>query len=300
MDRSITPQKLKEVWKAYVDFRAGHVNPSTVARDYRKITKRIEDMQDSATTDALGIYQILKDRYSPETARRTLVQFNAATTWGYFTGVLPFNPFLGLTRYLTVRRRIVEEVDYCAFTVEERDQIIAAFEQHDPFYSPWVQFLFWTGCRPEEAAALKWEHVSHDFNQLLIKEARPADTKILGPTKNYRMTRFPCNERLRRLLRSLQPYPSCDRTSWIFSGPRGAWFDYHNFQQRHWKPLVSRLADDGVIDFYMSQYHARHTCITLALEKFDVKTVSYLFRVSEQVLMKHYMSRIRVIEMPEF
>lgn len=299
MDRQITPSELLEVWQAYVTFRQGYVSASTVARDYAKIEKRILAMKETSTlNDAMAIRQWCLNQYSSETARRTLVQFNAATAWGEFTGLLPYNPFLGLTRYLS-RRQALEE-NYVAFSVEERDTILVAFEQHRPFYLPWVQFLFWTGCRPEEAAALRWEHIAADYSQILIREAMPADTRILGHTKNYRVTRFPVNERLARLLRSLRSFPQSSRDQFLFAGPRGAWFDYHNFQARHWKPMVTALAAEGAIAFYLSQYHARHTFITEALKHMDVKTVSYLCRVSESVLMKHYMSRSRVIEIPEF
>ena len=301
MDRSITIEKLLEVWDAYVEFRRVYVAESTVIRDYGKIRRRIELMQTDSSTlnDGQEIRNWLLDRYSPETARRTIEQFNAATTWGEFNRLLPINPFLGLTRYLRPRRVAVEE-SYVAFSAQEKEVILNAFEEYNPFYLPWVKFLFYTGCRPEEAAALQWRHVANDFSEILIKDAYPADVRIMKETKSYKITRFPCNDRLRRLLKSLKPYPKCDKTRWVFLGPRGAPLNYNNFLTRHWKPMVERLADDGYLAFYLPQYHCRHTFITEAMKVFDPKTVAYLCRVSEAVLMKYYMSRDRDIEIPEF
>jgi integrase len=301
MDRSITIEKLLEVWDLYTDHRRGFITESTTVRDYAKIRKRILKMvpDSSALTNGPDVRDWLLDRYSPETARRTLMQLNAASSWGEFTRHLPANPFLNLTKYLT-RRRVVTEDAYVGFSAPERDTIIAAFQEHDPFYLPWVKFMFYTGCRPEEAAALRWENVAHDFSQILIHQALPADVRILKETKSYKTTRFPCNDRLQHLLRSMKPYPKFSPSQWLFLGERGALFNYHNFQTRHWRPMVSRLAADGAISFYLPQGHARHTFITLALQHLDLKTVAYLCRVSEQVLVKHYLSRSRDVEIPEF
>ncbi len=64
--------------------------------------------------------------------------------------------------------------------------------------------------------------------------------------------------------------------------------------------MVEELVDKGHIAFYLPQYNMRHTFITEALKHMKVKDVSYLCRVSVEVLMKHYASRSREIEVPEF
>jgi integrase len=299
LNRQITPTDLQKLWSGYSAFRAAQVCPSTVKRDYQKILRRIDLMvQDSSTLNsAPAIRDWLTDRYSPETARRTLVQLQAAGRWGVFSGLLESNPFEGLAQYLTSKRP--SETAWAAFTAAERDQVIAAFEQHQPYFAAWVKFLFWTGCRPEEAAALRWQHISADYAEILVQDAAPVDTGLIHRTKNYQVTRFPCNDRLAGLLRQLRPFP-CDRLQWVFTGPRGGRLDYRNFQQRVWKPLVEGLADEGLIGFYLSQYHCRHTFITLALSHLSVKDVAYLCRVSEPVILKHYASRSRRISIPEF
>ncbi|MEO0884674.1 MAG: site-specific integrase [Cyanobacteria bacterium J06648_10] len=299
MDRAITLPQLSQIWSEYIEFRRPQVSPSTYARDYAKITRRIEMMLSSnpEMSNAQQVRQWLLAKYANETARRTLVQFQAAARWAVFNDELLVNPFEGLARYLTSRRKPKNE--YAAFTLDERDAIIHAFEQIDPFYATWPKFIFATGCRLEEAAALRWEHVASNFREILIQEAEPIDTRIRQATKNYKTTRFPCNARLQSLLRGMKPN-RCDPTARLFYGKRKSRFDYKNFQNRHWRPLVERLVDEGAIAFYLPQKNMRHTFLTHAVDRLKVQDVSYLCRVSEDVLNKHYVGRSRVIEIPEF
>ncbi len=246
---------------------------------------------------AIEIRDWLVQHYAADTARRTLVQFNACGRWAMESDLLQRNPFEGLQRHIRVKKP--SDKAWAAFTIEERDRIIQEFEATHAFYAPWVKFLFWTGCRPEEAAALRWEHVSPDFREVLICEAFPVDMKAPQSTKNYQSTRFPCNARLQHLLRSIKPTQG-DRTAFVFTGVSGGRFDYHNFQTRQWRPLINGLVESGQVAFYMSQYHCRHTWITEALNHLTVADVSYLARVSPNVLYKHYAGRSRRIIIPEF
>jgi len=212
-------------------------------------------------------------------------------------GLITVNPWEGMSRRIA---KVEPGPDaWAAFTAEERDQIIKSFEASDQLHAQWAKFLFWTGCRPEEAAALRWEHVSADMGEILFCEARPVDVGEVQRTKTGKSTRFPCNGRLMALLRSLSPsVPS--RTELLFKGPKGGHFDYKNFQERHWKPLVKELVEDGQVAFYLSQYHCRHTWITLALEHLPPQDVAYLARVSVKVIYEHYVGRSRKIHIPEF
>lgn len=297
--RPITIDQLESIWSQYVEFRTPQVAASTVSRDYYKITRRLHNMKveapDIATGDQARDY--LLTRYSHETTRRTIQQLQAASRWAVFKGWLNANPFEGVMRYLPQVRPSARS--WAAFTIAERDIIINAFESHDAFYAPWVKFGFYTGCRPEETHALRWRHIASDFSQILIYEAWPIDVNKPQRTKNHKTTRFPCNDRLRNLLQSVRPYP-CNKEDFVFPGVESPRLNYHNFQTRHWRPMIEELVEDGHIAFYLPQYNMRHTFITEALKHMDVKDVSYLCRVDVEVLLKHYASRSRTIEIPEF
>lgn len=298
--RTIPLSTLARLWSAYCEYRKAFIAPSTYKRDYAKFTRRIERLQKESPElrDAIAIRSWLLAHYSAETTRRTIQQFNACLQWAVDSDMVSTNPFTGLHRQLATRRK--SDKAWAAFTLEERDRIIAAFEDDDPFYASWVKFLFWTGARPEEVAALRWEHVSPDCREVLISEALPIGMTEPQSTKNYRSTRFPCGDRLSRLLRT-QKANGGERASPVFPGIEGGRMHYQNFQRRHWRPLVKEMAETGAIAFYLSQYHARHTWITGALASgMSVQDVSYLARVSTAVIYQHYAGRSRSIIVPEF
>jgi integrase len=215
-----------------------------------------------------------------------------------YSDLIQRNPFDGIHTQLRQRKRSPRA--WAAFTSTERDLIIQEFDHCLPWASPWVKFLFWTGSRPEEGAALKWEHVSSDCTELLICEALPVDMAESQSTKNYKVTRFPCNARLQRLLRSQRPI-DWHRNGFVLPARKGGRFDYHNFQTKHWRPMVQDLCDRGLVAFYLPQYHCRHTFITEGLRAgISVPDMSYLVRTSTTVLYRHYVDRTRVITVPEF
>lgn len=238
------------------------------------------------------------ERYAVSTTKSTLVQFSACCKWAVRSELMASDPFTGLAGELRLPPK--DPNAYRAFTADERAIIINAIDEDDRFFGPWVRFLFWTGARPEEAAALRWEHVALDFSRLTIWEAEPADTKIRQRTKNYRSTDFPCNRRLQLLLKSIIP-ARLEPDLRVFRGksPR-LYLNYIGFQTHHWRPVVLQLFEQGKVSFYGSQYHARHTWITMALKHMSIKDVSYLARVSPEVILKHYADRERQVEIPEF
>ncbi|MEO0348822.1 MAG: tyrosine-type recombinase/integrase [Cyanobacteria bacterium P01_A01_bin.15] len=242
----------------------------------------------------------LLGQFARETTRRTIQQFGAACKWAVSEDMLGENPFDGLQRYLVPLRKMQTNT-HTAFELLERDAIIEAFAAEDEFYTWWVAFLFKTGCRPEEARALKWKHIAVDFSQIHICEAWPVDTNILQGTKNYQATRFPCNYSLQLFLCTLHGQTSHEPDDYLFKSVTGRPFDYRRFQLRHWQPLVEKLVVHGKVAFYMPQYHCRHTFITqLVRSGLGLKDISYLCRVSVATLMRFYVSPSRTVEVPHF
>ncbi|MDV3347634.1 tyrosine-type recombinase/integrase [Leptothoe sp. LEGE 181152] len=298
MNRQVTPKQLYDTWLAYAEFRRPVVSPSTYIRDYLKVEKRILTMMRTKQdlNDSHDMREWLLTQFSVETARRTLQQWNAAFKWAVAMDKCPRNPFCGLAKYLNHRRQLTEG-NYTAFTNDERAKIIKAFEEKDPYYSNWVWFLFFTGCRPEEASALRWENVAHNNSYILIKEARPIDTGLIQPTKTYQATKFPCNAKMQAFLAQLR---ETSDSRWVLPSIKGNHFDYRNFQTRHWRPLITSLVCDRKVAFRLGQYHCRHTFITEMLKAgvSDID-VSYLCRVSIPTIQRYYISQSRQIQVPE-
>jgi integrase len=293
--RKIKLDRLRALWRDYTAFQANQLAESTIKRDYHKVSRILEKIPSHIGT-SIELRDWLLKHYAAESTRRIIQQLNACCKWAVASDRFERNPFEGVG-YLF--RRKVNPTTWIGFTAEERDLIVATFEQSHPFHAPWVKFLFYTGCRPEEAAALQWKHIPPNCSQIQFREAVPVDTKTRQTTKNKTARVFPCNERLSGLLRSLRP-TAPNSEDLVFTGVKGGAFEYHNFQSRQWKPTVEELVEQGKVSLYLPQYNCRHTFITLALPHLTVKDIAYLVGNSPTIIYKHYASRSRVLQIPEF
>jgi hypothetical protein len=61
------------------------------------------------------------------------------------------------------------------FTKEEIKKIIDVFDKEFPHYSPFIKFLFSTGCRTSETVALAWDCVDFEAKTITIKESIAID-----------------------------------------------------------------------------------------------------------------------------
>lgn len=294
--RTITTKKLLSVWREYSSFRQKQISPSTYKYDYQKverfIERRLPDLNSSTR-----IKNWLNENYANETSRRMIQQFNAACEWARHEGMLPYNPFEGMGRYFQASKK--PKADYSAFTAAERDAIIGHFEQWDPFYAPWVKFLFYTGCRPSEAAAIRWKHIGRDLDSVDFVVSRRPDTGHEQGTKSNDRT-FPASGKLRALLWKLEVNRENPETL-LLPGFKGGPMNYTNFQTKHWKPHITRLFEQGTIRKDLSQYHTRHTWITMALEhQIPIADVAYLSGNTPNVIYRFYASRRVITEIPDF
>lgn len=303
----VTPKiSFANLWEKYTQYKTPQVAASTLARDYGKIAKRLQAMP-KTVEDAVGARDWLLTEYSSEVARRTLIQLNACFNWAVKSGLTSENPFSGMAGDI---KKTVRDTSREPFSCEERDVIITAFENNTysskfastphSYYAPYVKFLFMTGCRPEEAVALQWKHISIDCLRIQFKEAIPSDTGIRGETKTGKTRNFPCNPRLQAFLQSIKPEkPSANDL--VFPSPRGQVIDSHNFLNRFWKPVVESLVKAGKVENYLPQYNIRHTFITLALENgLDAKDVARLVGNSPEIIYRHYAGNKRELFVPEF
>jgi integrase len=297
---------LTDLWEKYTQYKSSQVSASTLARDYGKIAKRLQNIPRSVN-DAVGVRDWLLKQYSSEVARRTLIQINACYKWAVKSGLVSENAFEGMAGDI---KKVKRDTSRTPFSQTERDAIIEAFEKNTysskfspaphSYYAPYVRFLFMTGCRPEEAIALKWKHISADCLKIQFKEARPSDTGILGETKTGKARTFPCNGSLKAFLLSIKP-ETVKPDGLVFFAPGGRTIDSHNFLNRTWKPVVESLVKAGKVEQYLPQYNIRHTFITLALENgLDAKDVARLVGNSPEIIYRHYAGNKRELFVPEF
>ena len=101
------------------------------------------------------------------------MHLSAACKWAIANELLSTNPFAGMYLELAKPKYKLEE-QANPFTYQERDRIIEAFQTHNAgkkgisysYYTNFVKFLFYTGCRPSEAVGLRWKHINDDCTKI--------------------------------------------------------------------------------------------------------------------------------------
>jgi integrase len=126
-----------------------------------------------SVNDAIAIRDWLIANKTPNTCKRILTQISACCDWAVKSNLIEKNPFEDMAGDIKIPKGEKEETDINAFTQEERDRIIKAFKQNRYYkhYASLIEFLFMTGCRPSEAIALQWQHISQDFRFIRFEQA---------------------------------------------------------------------------------------------------------------------------------
>ncbi|MEH1783411.1 MAG: tyrosine-type recombinase/integrase [Nostoc sp.] len=265
-----------ELWHRFTDFQETQLEQTTILGRYVYIKNYCDRLPTLVLDEAATIRDWLVKNTGNFTARLILNYFSNCCTWAVDSRLIPDNPFKKLI--LNKRRIKVDESDYRAFTLEQRDTIINTFESHSLYshYTAIVKFLFWTGCRPGEAFALCWDDVSKDCSKISITKSCNK-YKILKTTKNNRKRIFPTAEgsKLQQLLLSLRAEK---RSSLIFLSKSGlpitsdlfkpAWTGYTTKQKSgksyRYMGVVQELAAQGLVP-YLKPYATRHTFATWAI-----------------------------------
>ncbi|MEH2337607.1 site-specific integrase [Nostoc sp.] len=162
---------LDNLWDKFLTFQAQHLERSTLESDYKQITKIIVELSSQLFEDAPTIRDWLLAKYSYHTTHKALAAFSRCCKWGIDSRLIDFNPFEKIQIPSPKNSSIENEVK--AYTLEQRDLIITAFESHAKFsyYSSLIKFLFWTGCRLGEAFALTWGDISRQCTRISITKA---------------------------------------------------------------------------------------------------------------------------------
>jgi integrase len=288
---------LSQLWDMYETYKKPQVSQSTLAKDYKKTRNMIQKLPDQSLEQAIGIRDYLIANYSPNAAKRYLVQLSACCNWGMRSKHIKSNPFRAMASDIKLQRN-TEGSRQDAFSADEKDSIISAFEsnRYYSYYAPLVKFYFLTGCRPSEAVALRWQDISSDFRNITFCQAATISVdgiKIKKGLKTQQKRTFPVNAQLRELLQSIKP-EDCQLNFLVFPSPEGGLIDVHNFCNRAWKSVLQKLDIP-----YRTPYSTRHTFITLCLEKgLDAKDVARWVGNSAEIIYKHYASNKRDLAVP--
>lgn len=300
----ITPNEpsvisLKELWQQYMDYKIPGASPKTINGTYEPVAAHLSRCSTDGLEDVLKFRMELLQVTTQSQARRTLMQLSAACKWGMKHGLTPSNPFDGMYKELEAS----EADPPVAFTVEERDRIIRAFEAHlgkginYRHYAPFIKFLFWTGCRPCEAIGLRWGSIKADCSRIHFHESIVEVSGKLtrrDETKTGKERWFSCYPKLQALLVSIRPEnPLPD--SLVFPAPKGGAISETNLNQRGWSTILARLRLAEKEGIKMTLYNCRDTFITLqAIQGTPSNVIARWVGNTADMIDKKYLNKLKL------
>jgi integrase len=253
--------KLDELWDKYSEFKKPQVSPSTYTKDFSKHKNHIAKLPTRSLDEASAIRDYLLANLTPDAAKRCLTQIKACCNWAVEEGLIDANPFG--TMKIQLPKGVSEEQDVNPFSKEERDLIIRTFasERYYSYYTNYVRFLFFTGCRPSEAVGLKWKNITTNVIQFRDSVVVSEDGLVLKEgLKTQKKRDFPITPEVKAILEELCP-EVVDPEALVFTSPKGKFIDHHNFATRAWKSILAKC---GIP--YRKSYQTRHTFITMCVE----------------------------------
>jgi integrase len=302
---------LLETWDKYIDFKRPSVSPSYLAHQLQATRNHLEKLSSSPGMDAVAIRDWAMKHLTVDSAKRLVSQLSACYTWAKNNKLIEVNPFMGMTSEIKLprsKRVNTGDREIEPFTATERDSIIVAFKSNQfchPFtpknyqhsnYATYVEFLFYTGCRPSEAIGLQWKNIDFDKRIVLFQEAvvqSPRGRIRKGGLKTQAFRKFKINDQLREILESAKPL-SRSAGSLVFPAPEGGFIVQDNFRKRVWKKILQ-----GLDLQYRVPYQTRHTFITLCLDKgIDAKDIAQWVGNSPEIIYKHYAGSRHSLQVP--
>ena len=256
-----TKPELDELWDKYCEFKKPQVSPSTYAKDFTRHRNHIAKFPTRSLDDASAIRDYLLSKLTPNAAKRCLTQLKACCNWAMEERLIGVNPFASMK--IQVPKGASAEHDVNPFSKEERDLIINTFatDRYYSHYTSYVRFLFFTGCRPSEAIALRWKYVTSKVVQFRESAVVSEDGLVVKDgLKTQKKRDFPLTPEVKVILDGIRP-EDVDLESLVFTSPKGKLIDHHNFANRAWKSVLAKCKIP-----YRKSYQTRHTFISLCVE----------------------------------
>lgn len=299
-----------ELWQKFTDYQETQIEQTTILNRYAAVLRYTKKLPTHSLAEASKIRDWLLFNTTKNMTWLLIMHYSQCCEWAINSNLLDHNPFEKLKTKQPKKKTTGE--DYRAFTLEQRDLIIKAFEQHSKFshYASLIKFLFWTGCRPGEAFALTWKDISEDCCRININKSCNLH-RVLKSTKNGVKRVFPTHpgSKLQTLLLELKP--ASDRNSLVFTDGNGKPLS-SGLVQRAWKGnamreydypgVVQELVTDERLPYYLKLYATRHTFATWAITQgiSPDKVAKWIGDKVETVLMCYCHPQVVEADCPDF
>jgi integrase len=303
---------LLETWDKYIDFKRPSVSPSYLAHQLQATRNHLQKLSSSPGMDAVAVRDWAMKSLTVDSAKRLISQLSACYAWAKNSKLIEANPFTGMASEIKLprcKKVNAGNAEIEPFTATERDSIITALKTNQfchPFtsknhlhsnYAGYIQFLFYTGCRPSEAIGLQWKNIDICKGVILFQGAvvqSPGGRIRKEGLKTQSFRKFKINHQLGEILEDIKP-SSCNFNSLVFPAPEGGFIVQDNFRKRVWKRVLQ-----GLELKYRVPYQTRHTFITLCLDKgIDAKDIAQWVGNSPEIIYKHYAGSRHNLRVPE-
>jgi integrase len=261
----------------------------------------IEERPHLKTSTKRGYNEILKNRLMPvfgdlyidQITEEKIARFQAEVS--KTVTATRTNNIMGPLRYIlnvALRRKYIsdnpalnvpplreEDPKIDPLNTEELDHAIAALKPHQ---RPLFICLAWTGARPDELFALRWDDVSFERGEIQINKGRVRGREGTTKTKSSKRT-IPMFSIVRQALLELKKNPTQHVEGYVFLTKHGQPYDKH--VDREWRTALKRA---GVR--HRPSYQLRHTFASLCLQNglqptWVAKTLGH---TTPQITFKHY------------
>ncbi len=274
--RLFTEEKAKQAYQRSLEKYRATIN--YLADNY--LAEYFQDKSAQVTESAAKEFaQWLSDRHGQLVLKERISLLKACWEWGQKKELVLTNPWVGLVERIKIPPKQMPK----PFTREEIGAIIQAFRSDHYYhqYADYVEFLFGTGCRTSEAIGLRWKHLSDDCSAVWIGES--LSRGVRKSTKTNRARTIALTPRLQVMLLNKRP-TNPDSDGLVFTSPTGKAINDHNFRNRAWKTVLTRLEID-----YRKPYTTRHTLISHALDlRMNPVMVAQLTGHDVQTLYENY------------
>lgn len=304
--------KLKDIWLEFIEYKrkTGQVSETTYRTRYnRTFTSWLKPYLNEPLSYELAdriLFDLLNSGINKINLKKLISALKSACDRAISREIINRNFFISLGDNIKVikkSKQLIEEEDYRAYSLEERDIIIARFRNSEKpseaKIADLIEFLFLTGCRLGEAFALKWRNIKSDW--IVFDQSYSSETKITKSTKTdtVRIFRTKAYNRLNQLIDNLKlrDYSDNDYVFTTITGKQydrfklsALWLGISRNKEKYYSGAITQLVREGKISQYLKPSSTRHTFITIqAHSGTDLKLLADSVGNSVDVIYNHYL-----------
>lgn len=207
---------LAELWDKFVEYKRPQCSLNSMNTIYGQFTRYLQKLPTQDISRASEIRDFAVKTFPLDSCKKFIVRLSACCNWGIKSVLISDNPFKDMASDIKPLKSQNSENEINPFTAQERDLILEALQSNQfcpkksnckhSYYFTFVKFLFSTGCRPSEAIALQWRHISTDFRVISFEQAvieTPGGNLLREGLKTQEKRKFPCNASLQYFLQSI-------------------------------------------------------------------------------------------------